>query len=597
MLWKNNPITYLTAKVWHYSKGNHRNVVLYFIFFIIANTALFFETIIVAYILNTLQLQGLTNDTFPKLLGYLGLIVLINVIFWIFHGPGRMLENGNAFKVRSNYKQYLLDGTMHLSAEWHTDHHSGDTIDKIEKGTNALYKFSTDTFLIIQALVRLIGSYVALVYFSLSSSYTVLIIVILAVWIILEFDKVLVEQYKELNQAENSISAKVYDSISNIVTIIILRVEKPILKMIGKKIAQPYQLYMKNHRINEVKWFLVTMCNVLMVFVVLAIYLYGNLKSGAVIAVGTVYALYNFVDRISGLFYQFAYMYGDMLQQKTAVLNAEEVAKEFKNKAIIDEYTLGSKWREITIKALKFSYHTKDGADLHLDNIALTIHKGEKIALVGASGSGKTTLLKIIRGLYTPHNLTITADTTKLPHGFNSISSEIALIPQEPEIFATTIKENITLGIERNLKEVKRFTNMARFTEVAERLPKKFDSSIVEKGVNLSGGEKQRLALARGLMACEDKAIVLLDEPTSSVDFRNETTIYENIFTEFKDKAIISSIHRLHLLPLFDTIYLLDRGKIIASGSFKDLTKSSPAFKEIWHKYHASSLPPTGLTI
>ena len=133
------------------------------------------------------------------------------------------------------------------------------------------------------------------------------------------------------------------------------------------------------------------------------------------------------------------------------------------------------------------------------------------------------------------------------------MSHAIALIPQEPEIFATTIRENITVGVDRSLKEIKKFTDLARFTVVAERLPKKFESSIVEKGVNLSGGEKQRLALARGLMACQDKSIVLLDEPTSSVDFRNEMQIYQNIFAEFKDKAIIS-IHRLHLL-LFDHIY------------------------------------------
>ena len=126
---------------------------------------------------------------------------------------------------------------------------------------------------------------------------------------------------------------------------------------------------------------------------------------------------------------------------------------------------------------------------------------------------------------------------------------------------------------------------MARFTEVAERLPKKFDSSIVEKGVNLSGGEKQRLALARGLLACEDKAIVLLDEPTSSVDSGNELAIYENIFREFKDKTIISSVHRLHLLQQFDTIYLFENGRIIASGSFAELLQLSPEFQAMWEKY------------
>ena len=103
--------------------------------------------------------------------------------------------------------------------------------------------------------------------------------------------------------------------------------------------------------------------------------------------------------------------------------------------------------------------------------------------------------------------------------------------------------------------------------------------------MNLSGGEKQRLALARGLLACENKSIVLLDEPTSSVDSKTELMIYKNIFKAFKKKTIISSIHRLHLLPLFDRIYLFRGGKIIASGTLKELIKTSKEFKKRWEEY------------
>jgi len=180
-------------------------------------------------------------------------------------------------------------------------------------------------------------------------------------------------------------------------------------------------------------------------------------------------------------------------------------------------------------------------------------------------------------------------DSRRIPEGFSGISSSIALIPQDPEIFATTILENITIGVDHDIDFVRKFTDMARFTDVVERLPKKFDSSIVEKGVNLSGGEKQRLALARGLMACEDKSIVLLDEPTSSIDSANELVIYHNIFDAFKDKAIISSIHRLHLLPLFDTIYFFRDGRIVASGTLAELLEKSEEFRTLWQKYHETA--------
>jgi ABC-type multidrug transport system fused ATPase/permease subunit len=118
-----------------------------------------------------------------------------------------------------------------------------------------------------------------------------------------------------------------------------------------------------------------------------------------------------------------------------------------------------------------------------------------------------------------------------------------------------------------------------------KKLPNGLKSSIVEKGVNLSGGEKQRLALSRGLLASEDKEIILLDEPTSSVDSKNELLIYQNIFNRFKNKTIISSIHRLHLLPLFDQIYFFKNGKIIASGDYRQLKRRSSEFQMMLRKY------------
>jgi ABC-type multidrug transport system fused ATPase/permease subunit len=105
-----------------------------------------------------------------------------------------------------------------------------------------------------------------------------------------------------------------------------------------------------------------------------------------------------------------------------------------------------------------------------------------------------------------------------------------------------------------------------------------------ERGVNLSGGQQQRLALTRGLLACQDKDIVLLDEPTSSLDGLTEMRVYQNILKEFADKTIISTIHHLHLLPLFDKIYVFDQGKIVGCGSLQHLISSHSKFQELWRK-------------
>jgi ABC-type multidrug transport system fused ATPase/permease subunit len=424
-----NPVIYLAAKQWEYSKGDRRNVVLFVILSVIANAVDLFETLVVALLLNTIQTHGVSSSNFFILLLYLALIPIITVVFWAFHGPSRVLEITNAFLVRANYKRHLLSGTMALPVEWHTDHHSGDTIDKIEKGTNALYTFSGDTFMVINAVVSLLGSYIALTYFHFSSLYIVFGMVAVTIWIIITFDKTLIGQYKELFKAENTIAAKVYDALSNITTVIILRVEKLVLKAVSKRIMQPLALFIKNIKLNEVKWFLVSLCSAIMTFFVLGSYVYGHVRAGTVIVIGTVYALYGYVRRINELFFRFAYMYGDIVRQRTAVMNAEEISKEFKKKMQAQERTLGKSWRELSIQSLSFSYHTKEGADLHLDAVSLSIKKGEKVALVGASGSGKTTLLKIMRGLYEPKQLRVFVDGEQLKNGFATISHEIALIP------------------------------------------------------------------------------------------------------------------------------------------------------------------------
>lgn len=581
-----NPIVFLSKKLWRFSEGNRKNVITYVILFLFANAVNFFSPFIVGSLLNTIQTEGINEASLRKILSITTLFVALSVAFWAFHGPARVIETKNAFHVRSNYKKYLLEGTMDLPASWHSDHHSGDTIDKIEKGTFALYRFSGTSYEVIESIIRLVSSYLALTYFNLHAGYIVLFMIIITITLILEFDKRLIPMYQNLNHQENKISAKVFDIISNINTVIILRVQKLVMSSIMKKILAPFQLFSRNTKLNEIKWFIVSFCNSLMTTIVLASFIFLNYKSGNEVLIGTVYMLYEYLNRIGGVFFRFAYTYGEIVKQKTAVINAQEVSDEFREKKISSSSIEHNEWKEIRIESLGFSYTKEGEKEQHLDDVTISIKNGERIALIGESGSGKTTLLKILRELYSPQSVTIYVDDKKLAGDFSQISPHITLIPQDPEIFSTTILENITLGLEYDLEYVKQFTDMANFTSVVNQLPNKFESFIHERGVNLSGGEKQRLALARGLLASADKKIILLDEPTSSVDTRNEQEIYKHIFDKFHDKTLISSIHKLHLLPLFDKIYYFRRGKIIASGSFEQMMKQ-PVFSKVWKKYNS----------
>ena len=131
---------------------------------------------------------------------------------------------------------------------------------------------------------------------------------------------------------------------------------------------------------------------------------------------------------------------------------------------------------------------------------------------------------------------------------------------------------------------------MACLNPVLELLSNGIDTDIRERGVNLSGGQKQRLALARALFAAKDSSILLLDEPTSSLDPVTEAIVYDRIFAGLPDTCIVSSVHRLHLLSRFDRIYVMDRGRIVEEGSFTELIAREGALHRMWAAQQRSDI-------
>lgn len=583
---KDNPIVYLSLKLWQNSQ-NRKMVVLYLVMSWMAHLFSLCVPLIFALFLNEVQASGVSNENIYYLSFLISLFVISCLLTWAFHGPSRMFENDNAFTARANYKIRFLKGVLAMPLGWHNEHHSGDTNDRLEKGSSGIFGFAGSTFRVVGVVTSMAVSLAVLMFFDKGAGLIALLMMFVTISIIVKFDKKLIPQYQVLNRKENKISEKILDVIANVNTVVILRIEKLLLKSIAAKIIEPRDLFWKTNKLEETKWFLVSLCTNIMLVAVIGYHLY-QIRLGLPIAFGTIFALFGYTNEVASNFFNLASFYGELLKYKARVLNAEEMAEKFQPVKNGDDANGKRNWQELKTDALNFSYHSDDSAGLHLENVSFRIKRGEKVALIGATGSGKTTLLKVIRELYQPQSAKAYLDGEELPKGFSSISHQISLIPQEPEIFATTVLENITAWVEHDMATVLKYADMARFTEVAERLPKKFDSLITERGVNLSGGEKQRLALARGLLASEDKNIVLLDEPTSSVDVATEMDIYQNIFREFSDKAIISSVHKLHLLPMFDRIYLFSDAKIIASGSFNELLENSSEFKELWDKYQSA---------
>jgi ABC-type multidrug transport system fused ATPase/permease subunit len=450
----------------------------------------------------------------------------------------------------------------------------------------------------VYAIMKFVVSVGAMLYFIPFYGTIAVGLGLLNILIIRKFDRPFVKALNEVNEKEHVVSATLFDSLSNIMTVITLRLERSMETGLMNKVRAIFSPFRRSFVINEWKWFVAEMIIVLIYGLIAFGYVYQKWIPGTLFPIGGLAALLLYVNQFCSVFQDIAWQYTEIVQYNTNVQTAAAISDAYAKQHRADRSDgLPENWSAITLRKVNFSHKPTYDAGQHaqsLHDLHLTIRRGRRIALIGESGSGKTTLLSLLRGLYQPEpGLEIFVETSSRPEPpvtpgvdphtwLDRLNEAVTLFPQEPEIFENTIAYNITLGLPFSEAEILRVCETAHFTEVIHSLPQGLESDIREKGVNLSGGQKQRLALARGILAARDSGLVLLDEPTSSVDPRTEAMIYDGLFTAFSDKAIISSIHRLHQLPRFDYIYVLHQGRIAAEGSFEDLRAHSPVFRDLW---------------
>jgi ATP-binding cassette, subfamily B, bacterial len=581
------PTIYMFRMMWRFSKGNRRAVVAFLFLYVLSNATALLTPLIFAWFVNEIQMNGVSYDNVMKLSLIAFLPIATTLLFWLFHGTARILEQKNAILLEINYRTHFLTGILGLGMQWHNHRDSGDTIDKINKAVRSLFTFSEHLFEIARIIFGIIGAVFVLYFFNAYIAIAVFIAIVIALYVLSRFDKELVRRRKDLNNVDNKIAAGVFDTISNITTVLILNIQQAVLKRVHTLLVAPIEKAAQHAKINELKWFSGSVMFELIAVIPIIFYLFFELHHGRVIAIGTITALYMYLNRMSDSFFSFSYMYESIMYGKAGVENAKEIEQAIEaNTTTTKKRGIGA-WSVIDIQNLRFSYeHKTPNNSNHLDDIQLHITRGERIACIGKSGSGKTTFLKVLHGLYASTQATVHFGTGKtMQTNFADIDLETMLVPQEPEVFSSTIRENITLGLGYSKKDIARVMQLAQFTDVIAQLPKGLKSVINEKGVNLSGGQKQRLALARALLFAQDKDVILLDESTSSVDPENEQKIYENIFHEFTDKTILASIHKMNLLKFFDRIVIFENGTIVDKGTFDELLRRNEKFARDWQEF------------
>lgn len=234
---------------------------------------------------------------------------------------------------------------------------------------------------------------------------------------------------------------------------------------------------------------------------------------------------------------------------------------------------------DVEIKNVTFRYGNRKPA---LKNISFTIPKGKKVALVGASGSGKSTIAKLLLKYYEAEEGEILIDGMDIQEIENeSLRKAISYVPQNIELFSKSIYDNIRVSrMNATLEEVKEAAKAADAHDFIKRLPMQYQTHLEEAGNGLSGGEKQRIALARAFL--KKNQFYIMDESTSNLDFVTENIIFDMIYNKFKKKSMLIIAHRLATVKNCDLILVLDKGEIVERGTHEELLKKQGMYYRLW---------------
>lgn len=250
---------------------------------------------------------------------------------------------------------------------------------------------------------------------------------------------------------------------------------------------------------------------------------------------------------------------------------------------------------EIEFEDIKFGY---DSDRLILDGLNLTIAHGTNVAIVGPSGSGKSTVVNLLMRFWDPDEGTVSIDGQNLKNvTLKSLRQQTGIVFQDTFVFNTTLKDNIALARpDATDEEVMAAAEQAQLESLVTALPQGFDTVLGERGVRMSGGQRQRLAIARALI--RDPQILILDEATSALDARTETEIRETLREVAKGRTTVSITHRLSIAADADIVVVLDQGRVVEQGPHDELVNAGGLYQKLYEEqtgHVAAPRPATGL--
>ena len=529
--------------------------------------------------LNGAAVEAITSGNVRNAVIYLILYFIIGVLIGTFLSG---IANSILLKIESKLTRVIGFNTykkaLNLPAVAFEEMSSGEIINRITSDADSLsFTFGK----MINMISSIVTALVILVYVFFNSWIVGLILIsflVVLYFIIKKYNPLLKDAHKERKASQDVFTSLANESIRGIREIKTLGIKDHLIINAKRNIEDLFKLSKKEinlqTRFGIIVDFLKTTLEVGTFIVCIVLLYYKQITLTFFIAM--TYYIYRYMWFIECL--------NDFTQtyQKISVSldRVNEILENKKyNDVVFGKTNLENVKGEIEFKNVTFAYPNEENV---LKDFNLVIEPNKKIAIVGASGQGKSTLFNLITRLFDASKGKITIDGVNiLDISEECLRKNISIIRQDPFIFNRTIMENFKIVDEDiKLKEVKACIKEAYLDEYIESLPKKYDTVLGEGGVNLSGGQKQRLAIARTL--AKKSKIILFDEATSALDNNSQEFIKKSIDNLVKDHTVVIVAHRLSTIIDADIIYVIDDGKVIASGTHKTLLKSCDYYKNLY---------------
>ena len=543
---------------------------------------LFFTSIIVilyGYLIG-LAIDKARVSSFDLAVAVLFLMYIINFVdSLIFDRYGRIYMEKCANNIMEKIGCAVYEKVGLLPARAFEEKSSGEFINRITNDSSTI----ADSFRqILRITISLFTCAIVFIYICFNSWVVALEVIIYLVLFYIISHKYLPsikEKQKEINKEKDRAVAEVSESVRGIREIRALGIRKSMndnFKNIVRNIYFKINKQMITER-NYNAWIYILNCTLEFIIFTTCILLIINGTGSFAFFMAMTYYVYRFMNTIEL-----------MMNLSTSIqkmkVSIERLSEILDNKLYKDEkFGIVSKTDilgNVEFKNITFKYPNEKKEIFEEFN--LTIPTGKKVAIVGKSGQGKTTIFNLLLRYFDSDAGVILVDDIPIEDFTeDSLRENIAIIRQEPFIFNKTILENLKIiDPYMSLKKIRNACKLAEIDEYIMSLPNKYDTMIGEGGINLSGGQKQRLAIARALL--KNSKIILFDEATSALDNENQSKIKQAIDNLVKDHTIIIVAHRLSTIIDADIIYLIDGGKVVASGTHKQLLKKSLIYKNLY---------------